>query len=571
MKASNRTIAYVLTRVATFLEVAGEDRFKFLAYRRAGRTIGRLEEPLHQTLEAGGELPDLPGIGRSISAAIDAIIKTGTTPLLTELELRIPPPVIELIRIRGLGASKVGDLMRAGVDSIDKLAAAVDDGSLAAMHGMGHRSADRIRRSLGEYLAHRGRFLRHVVTDRLAAISEHLESSDLCTRVHPAGSVRRGRESAGDLDILVVSDEPEEVLNFLATWDDAISATRVSSSHSQIATIEGLQIEVYVAPPESAGNALALLSGSGDHLEQVLALRPGGRVENGVVFAGNSPALAATEKEFYDRFGLPLIPPELREGRGEVEAAQAGRLPRLLEPGDLRGDLHMHTPHSDGLNSMHELAQRAQEKGYEYIAFADHTQNVAIANGMTAERTRIYLQEIERINAETIGIELLKGIEVDILKDGTLDLPDELLRQMDVVIASVHSHFNLSEREMTTRVLRAMDSRFVTTIGHPTCRLVGSRSCIPLDMEQIFAGARDTGTLLELNANPERLDLNDLHCRKAQEMGILVAISTDAHRTEQLDNMQFGVTQARRGWLEPGDVANTRSLTELRKVLHRKR
>lgn len=571
MKASNRTISYVLNRVATFLEVAGEDRFRFLAYRRAGRTIGRLEEPVHLLLEAGQELPDLPGIGRSLTAAIDSIIKTGTTPLLVEMEHRIPPPVIELIRIRGLGAGKVGDLMRAGIDSIDQLAAAVDDGRLAELHGMGHRTVDRIRRSLGEYLAHRGRFLRHVVTDRVAAISEHLESSGLCTAVHPAGSVRRGRESAGDVDILAVTDKPEKVLRFIASWEDAISVTRASPSHGQIATVEGLQVEVYVAPPDSAGSALALLTASADHLEQVLALTPTGRVENGVVFAGDHPVLVATEEEFYARFGLPLIPPELREGRGEVEAGLAGGLPRLLEPGDLRGDLHMHTPHSDGLNSMRELAQRALERGYQYIAFADHTKNVAIANGMTAERTRIYLQEIDKINAETTGIELLKGIEVDILKDGTLDLPDELLLQMDVVIASVHSHFNLSEREMTTRVLRAMDNRFVTTIGHPTCRLVGSRSCIPLDMEQIFAGARDTGTLLELNANPERLDLNDLHCRRAKEMGIPVAISTDAHRVEQLDNMRFGVTQARRGWLEPCDVANTRPLADLRKLLHRKR
>lgn len=571
MKSGNRHIAHILARAATLMEIAGENKFKVGAFKRAVRNVAACEVAIHQFLAANGRLPDLPGIGASLDEKIRAIIATGGFPELTQLESRIAPSVLELVRIRGLGTRKAGTLMRVGIDTIEALQSAVDDGTLAQLPGLGDRSVDRIQRSLNEYLSHRGRWLRHVATHLADSATGHLLATGLCEQVHTVGSTRRGQESAGDVDIVAVTRKPEAVLDSLISWDETVVLQPPVQGRAGVETLDGPIVDIRTVRPGGIGSVLALMTASAAHLEQLLSLRPRARIEEGVVHDSQGPVLVDTEVEFYARFGLPFIPPELREGSGELEAALAGRLPDLVDQSHIRGDLHMHTPHSDGKNSMEELATVAGQLGYEYMAFADHTQNVAIANGMTQARTLAYLEAVEELAGTLSGITLLTGIEVDILEDGSLDLPDDILARMDVVIASIHSHFNLPEDKMTQRLLRAMDSRFVNIMGHPTCRLIGSRSPIPLDMERVIEGAAQTGTMLELNSNPERLDLNAPHCRMARDAGVQVVISTDAHRTEQLSNMKFGVTQARRGWLEPHDVANTRPLREFLKLLQKKR
>ncbi len=574
MAVSNRHIAGVFDQIAIRLEISGENPFRSRAYRKAAQEVLRCEVQLASALAAGRPLPDLPGIGEVLRLKIRTIAETGTLDLLERLREQIPDHALELLRIRGLGPAKVRLLLEdSGIDTVDGLKEILDKGDAHSLKGLGLRTADRVRRSLGEYLKHRGRTLRARAALVVEPLLARMEKTGLFDTLMMAGSYRRGEETVLNIDLVAVAPDPQAAMDAVQALEEVEQVLRRTDAAISFRPPEGPTVDLYMVPAADLGAALHLLTGSGDHNTKLAELAAGREYsfDHFSLIGPEGPIPTPTEQLFYETLGLPSIPPELRQGAGEIEAAQNGRLPQLLTTGDIRGDLHMHTPYSDGRDPLGAMVRTARELGYEYLAFTDHTQNVAIANGMNAERTARYLDEIEALAARLEGISLLKGIEVDILKDGSLDLPDELLTRMDVVIASVHSHFNLPEEEMTDRVKRALDNPFVNVLAHPTCRLIGSRSPLPLDVDKVIEHAAATGTMLELNSNPERLDLNSQHCRQAANAGVHIVISTDAHSVQQLDNIHFGVTQARRGWLEAANVANTLPLDELKKLLYRKR
>ena len=574
MTVTNRHIAGVFDQIAVRLEIAGENPFRSRAYRKAAQEVLRCESRIASAVEAEEPLPELPGVGEALRIKIRTIVETGTVELLDRLRQQIPDSALELLRIRGLGPAKVRLLLEdSGIATVDKLKQVIEEEGARSLKGLGERTADRVRRSLGEYLKHRGRTLRVEAVRVVEPLLARMEGTGLFDTVLPAGSLRRGAETVRNIDLVAVAPDPQAALDAVLALEEVEQVLRRTEAAVSFRPSSGPTVDIYMVPPSSLGAALHLLTGSRAHcaaLAETVA-RQGLRFEGFSLVGPNGPVDTPTEAACYQTLGLPPPPPELREGAGEVEAAREGRLPDLLTTDDVRGDLHMHTPYSDGRDPLGAMVRVAREMGYQYLAFTDHTRNVAIANGMDAERTSRYLDDIEALAARLEGIALLKGIEVDILKHGNLDLPDELLKRMDVVIASVHSHFDLPEEEMTERVKRALDNRYVNVLAHPTCRLIGSRSPLPLNVEEVIEHAAVTGTMLELNSNPERLDLNARYCRLAAAAGVPVVISTDAHSVKQLANIQYGVTQARRGWLEPRNVANTLPLEELRKLLYRKR
>lgn len=574
MTVSNRHIAGVLDQIAIRLEISGENPFRSRAYRTAAQEVLRSELQLAAALEAGDPLPDLPGIGEVLRLKIRTIAENGTLELLDRLRQQIPDSALELLRIRGLGPAKVRLLLEdSGIDTVDGLKEILDKEGAQMPKGLGARTADRVRRSLGEYLKHRGRTLRARAVTVVEPLLARLADTDLFDTVVPAGSYRRGEETVLNIDLVAVAPAPQAAMDAVQALEEVGQVLRRTDDAISFRPPEDPTYNLYMVPSRSLGAALHLLTGSSGHNADLaeLAAGQGYSFDDFSLVGPGGPVQTPSEELFYQTLGLPSIPPELRQGRGEIEAAQKGPLPQLVATGDIRGDLHMHTPYSDGRDPLGALVRTARELGYEYLAFTDHTKNVAIANGMDAHRTARYLDDIEALASRLEGITLLKGIEVDIMKDGTLDLPDELLKRVDVVIASVHSHFNLPEEEMTDRVKRAFDNRFVNILAHPTCRLIGSRSPLPLNVEEVIEHAADTGTMLELNSNPERLDLHSEHCRLAAAAGVPMVISTDAHSVQQLDNIRYGVTQARRGWLEAANVANTLPLGDLKKLLYRKR
>jgi DNA polymerase (family 10) len=418
-------------------------------------------------------------------------------------------------------------------------------------------------------MSYRGRFLRREAEGLMKALLSYLRTCPAVLRAAPAGSFRRGRESVGNLNAVVATDAPEAVRSHVESWEEAQLPIVLDGAKLFFKLHAEVEADLLLVPEDRFGAAWHYQTGSAEHNRQLARLaRTRGLVpQPGGLYAGQETLETRDEEAFFDRLGLPWIPPELREGRGELEAAQGSALPRLVEPGEIRGDLHMHTTFTDGTASMLEMALAAKALRYEYIAVCDHTHNVRVANGLSPDRVAQYLEEVDRVNALVGGFTVLKGLEVDILPDGTLDMPESILERLDLVIASVHSAFDQSEDLMTARVLKALDSRWVHVLGHPSGRLIGQRSPLLLDMEQVFARAAQRGKMLELNANPERLDLTDLHCRQVRQMGIPIVISTDAHSISQLANMPRGIFQARRGWLEADDILNTRPLPELRRML----
>jgi DNA polymerase (family 10) len=587
MRASNARLSLLFHRLADRLEIAGGTPFQVHAYHRFADGVAMLAESLYDRWETGGALAELPGIGKAIAQKLDSLFRIGTFPLLEKLALEVPESQLELLRIRGLGPARVRALSeQIGVRDIDQLRLAMEDGRLDTVKGFGERTGSRIRRSLGEYLSHRGRRLRHLCDGPMDALIASLARCPSTVSVLPAGSYRRGIEDVGTLSLVVPTRHPEEIAACLEAQDfaqvvhepPADVEVGAGSSHPAPVTVRlrfdtGLAAQVVACVPEAAGAVLAWFTGSKAHRERLarIAASRGTTFSPTGLHSPSGPADTPDEASFYGALGLPYVPPELREDRGELEAALNLRLPRLVERGDILGDLHMHTRASDGTGSVLDMALAARALGHRYIAVTDHTQNVRIANGLTPERAEALIDEVRRTDGQVEGIRLLAGLEVDILKDGSMDMPDELLARLDVVIASVHSHFDQPQEEMTARVLMAMSHPHVHILAHPTGRLIGQRSALQLDMDRVFEAAVSNRVCLELNSNPERLDLNDEHCRMAARLGIPVVISTDAHSPAQLDNMKRGVVQARRGWLEPGNVVNTRSCEDAMAVLRRRR
>lgn len=571
----NTTIARFFEEIADLLDIQGENPFRVRSYRNAGRLIADLTENIAEIAAAGGDLTRFPGIGGSLAEKIAEIARTGRLRFLEELKQQLPPGLPALLRIEGLGPKKVKlfyDRLR--IENLDQLEAAAREGKLRDLPGMGAKSEEKILRAIAAYRPGAARTRLDVGFTYAESIVGRLQGVPGVKRLVPAGSLRRRRETIGDLDILAICSDGGPLMEAFAGYDGAEAVIARGPTKSSLRLRGGLQVDLRVLDEKSFGAALLYFTGSKDHNIALrrLAQEKGLKVsEYGVFRAGREgePLAGKTEEECYRLLGLDWIPPELRENRGEIEAAAAGKLPDLIELADVRGDLHAHTTATDGKNSIAEMAAGAKAQGYEYLALTDHTRAVRVAGGLSAAEMSRHLRAIEQARDGAKGIALLKGVEVDILADGRLDLPEAVLGACDVVVASVHSRFSLPEKEMTKRIVSALKNPRVNILAHPTGRLLLEREPYAVDIEEVIRAAAGEGVILEINAHPSRLDLNDVHARMARAAGAKIVISTDAHSVAQFPLMRYGVFTARRGWLAKGDVVNTYPLAKLLGFLKR--
>ena len=572
MPLHNADIARVFEDIADLLELDDENPFRIRAYRNASRIIGDLQLDLAASIRRGEEPPKLPGIGEDLSEKIHEIVTTGHCALLDRLRKKTPAAITELLRIPNLGPKRVKALYRGlEVRTLEELYRAARDGRIRGLPGFGEKSELNILQSVEARLSKARRFKLAVAAQYADAVADYLRKASGVGQVVVAGSLRRMRETVGDIDILATADASSDVMSRFVGYEEVQEVLSRGDTRSSVRLASGIQVDLRVVPRESYGAALHYFTGSKAHNIAIrrLAQARGLKLNEYGVFRGQKRVSGETEESVFAAVGLPYVPPELREDRGEIEAARAGRLPRLVELGDLKGDLHCHSRWTDGHHSIREMALAAKARGLEYLAITDHSRRIAAVHGLDPSRLREQIDEIGR--TEVAGITLLKGIEVDILEDGTLDLPDLLLAELDIVVAAVHSSFNLPRARQTERILRALDHPRVTMLAHPLGRLIDAREPYEVDMLKIIRRAAARGRFLELNAHPERLDLSDTHCRMAKDEGVLVAISSDAHSVQQFDNLRYGIGQARRGWLEKKDVLNALSLRELRRLLPGKR
>ncbi|GAB4370194.1 MAG: DNA polymerase/3'-5' exonuclease PolX [Acidobacteriota bacterium] len=568
----NAGYARIFDEIADLLEIRGENPFRVRAYRNAARTVEGLAEPLDE-LAAQGEqaLVALPGIGHDLALKILEIARTGRLAFLDRLHDEVPATLAELLRVPGLGPKRVRLLWKKlGVTTLDDLEEALAADRLAGLEGFGPTLIDKVRRGLAERREH-ARRVRLDVADRVAAsLVDRLGRGRRGIEIVVAGSLRRRRDTVGDLDVLATGSTRGLITRF-TELDDVSEVLAAGQTRASVVLASGLQVDLRVVPRASFGSALQYFTGSKEHSivlrrraqERELKLNEYG------VFRGARRVAGRTEEEVYAALDLPWIPPELRENRGEIEAAAAGDLPELVTLDDIRGDLQMHTDWSDGEASIEQMARAARDLGHEYIAITDHGPTVRVTGGLDARRLARQAKEIDAVNERLDGIRVLKGVETDILEDGSLDLPDAALSRLDYVLATVHTRMTMSRREMTRRIARALRHPLVTALGHPTGRLIGRRAPYEVDFDEIVRVAAGEGKLLEIDGHPERLDLDDVHARKAAEAGVPIVISTDAHRPADLELIRYGVDQARRAWLSAAQVANTRSLKEFLALIRR--
>jgi DNA polymerase (family 10) len=572
MPVHNADIAALFEEIADRLEIQGANPFRIRAYRNAARTLGELPQEARALLEKGGDLTRLPGIGDDLAAKIQEIVGTGRCSLLERLRRELPPAVTELLRIPGLGPKRVKALYHdLEVQTVEQLYRAARDGLIRALPGFGEKTELNILQAVEAHASQTHRFKLAVAAQYAEALTSFLQTAPGVKQVAIAGSFRRMRETVGDLDILVTATANSPVMQHFTAYDEVAEILSAGSTRASVVLKSGLQVDLRVVEEKSYGAALCYFTGSKAHNIAIrrIAQQLGLKINEYGVFRGTERIAGEDEVSVYRSVGLPFIPPELREDRGEIEAAHAGSLPRLVEFADLRGDLHAHTRATDGHDSLREMALAAQALGLEYLAITKHSRHLTVAHGLDPLRLARQCEEIDRLNLELDGITLLKGIEVDILEDGSLDLPDEALGRLDLVIGAVHSQFHLSRAKQTGRILRAMDHPHFTLLAHPSGRLIDRREPYDVDMLRIIRHARDRGCFLELNAHPDRLDLLDSQCQMAKEEGVLVSINSDAHSSFDFSNLKYGVGQARRGWLEKDDVLNTRPLAALRRLLKR--
>ncbi len=574
----NKAIANVFYETADLMEINGDDSFRIRSYRRAAEALEGLPEQVSTLICEPKKLLEIPGIGKGMAANIQDLCRSGKLGIHQELLQKYRPSMLELLKIQGLGPKTIALLWSAfqvsDVAGVEKLAR---EGKLRELPRLSEKSEQKILKAIENYRRITGRFLLDEADRTAEKLTEHLKHIRGIEKITPAGSLRRGRETVGDLDMLItgpccVDDRQragliEEILRFpgiqevLAKGDNKVSFKLRS----------GMQVDVRTLPPESYGAAMQYFTGSKNHnvtLRQ-RALKMGYTLsEYGLFRLDNNQRVAgATEEEIYGKLKLDWIPPELRESCGEIEAAAEHKLPNLITLPDIRGEVHMHTVETDGKCTIDEMAGAAKERGYKYIAITDHSKNLAFANGLDDKRALEHIARIRAANDQIRGITVMAGVEVDILADGELDLSDDVLEQMDVVVASVHSAFNQEPQQMTDRLLRALSNKNVSILGHPTGRLLLRRDAYAFDMDVVLKAARENKVAMELNAYPDRLDLNDVHLRMARERGVKIVINTDAHHTSHFEKIKYGILQARRAWLTPSDVLNTLPEKQFRRAM----
>ena len=576
----NLDVARTLTELADLLEIQGASPFRIRAYRNAVNTINSLSRPLKDMVAAGEDLTELPGVGKSVTKYIGEFLTSGSISRLEEVSAEFPRSLVQLMRLDGVGPKKARKLFEElDVRTVDDLASELEAGRVQTLDGFGVKSAAKIIDAIEDHKKHTGRFQIRETERLIAGLLEHMQSAPGVARIELAGSLRRRKETIGDVDILAeLEGDGTPVVDHFVSFSGAQRVVGAGSTKGSIVLHSGLQVDLRVIPSRSFGSALQYFSGSKEHNVAVRsrAVRQGLRVNEWGVFRvpeteddepigkEDGERLAGdTEQSVYEVLGMSWVPPELRENRGEVEAACEDELPELVSLEDIRGDLQMHSTWSDGKASVEEMARSCLERGYEYFALTDHSQAMAMVQGLTPERAREQWAEIEQVQELVPGIRILKSVEVDILKDGSLDMPDDVLEQLDVLVISVHSFMDQNKKTMTDRVLRAMQHPSADILAHPTGRIINRREPFELDVEAVLEAAADLSVAVELNANPNRLDFSDVHVHRAKELAVPVVISTDAHSLRGLADMRFGVDQARRGWLEASDVLNTRSVEEM--------
>jgi DNA polymerase (family 10) len=576
---TNASIADAFDQIADLLEFQGANPFRVRAYRNGARTVRDYTEPLAALAPEGkARLMQIQGIGEDLAAKIVTLVATKELPMLKELQQQVPDSVLALLRIPGLGPKKAAALHKElGVKTLDELRAACEAGQVKGLKGFGAKTEQTILAGICVAATAEIRMYWAEADKIVQLLRQHLADCASIEQLEFAGSYRRGRDTVGDLDLLVVSTNPTEVMDRFVTFLETADVLARGDTKCSIRTRTGFQIDLRVVPAESFGAALQYFTGSKDHnvILRGMAKDRGLKINEWGVYrvadAGkNTPEMricGTTEREVYDALDLPHFPPELREARREFEWARQGKLPELIEIGDIRGDLHMHTTASDGSGTIEEMIAAARARGLAYIAITDHSQRVSMARGLNSQRVLEQWIEIERIKRDLPkGFTLLKGIECDILEKGGMDLPDDVLAQGDFIIASVHYGQKQSRLQITERILGAIENPHVSMVAHPTGRLLNRRDAYEVDLDAVFAAAKKHGKLLELNANPARLDLNDVYCAAAKQHGIPIVISTDAHSPEGMNVLRYGILQARRGGLSKTDVANTRTWPQLKKL-----
>ena len=567
MPKTNADLAAAFEQTADLLELQQANPFRIRAYRNAARLVGELKLDLVAQVERGEALPRLPGIGADLAGKIEEFARSGHLALLDRLRRQIPAGVAEMLQLPGLGPKRVRALYEElHITSLAQLARAARDGLIRELPGFGARTEARILEAV-EAHSHKPQRLKLVTAAQYAsALAKYLRGGPGVSDVIAAGSLRRARDTVGDLDLLACAPHGAAVCRHLLAYPEVAQVRAAGDTRATVVLHSGLQVDLRVVPESSFGAALVYFTGSKAHNIRLrtLALERGLKLNEYGLFEGRRLVAAATEQEVYRALGLPWIAPELREDRGEIEAALKNRLPVLIERADLAGDLHVHTDWSDGTAGIEAMARAAKAHGLSYVAISDHSRRLTVAQGLDPQRLAKQCAEVEAANRALKGIELLTGIEVDVLEDGSLDLPDGALAPLDVVIAAVHSKFDLSRAAQTRRILAALDHPRVRILAHPLGRLIDRREPYDVDMLAVIRKCKARHVALELNAHPQRLDLTDIACRMAKEEGARIVINSDAHAEHEFDNLDFGIGQARRGWVEKADVINTRPLGEVR-------
>ena len=566
----NAQVADIFDEIADLVELDQGNEFRVRAYRAAARTIRNLPQRLEDLADADEDLSEIPDIGESSAAKIHEILATGTCERLQELRDQVPAELTDVMRIPQLGPTTVMQLHRElGIENLDDLQAAAEAGDVRALEGLGQKTEQAVLAGLSSVRSGRGRFLLKEAADHVASLGRGLEGIAAITRWRVAGSYRRRKETVGDLDIVIQATDREAAADAIIDLSDVEEVVSRGRERLTLRLIGDLQVDVRFVEEASFGSALLYFTGAKAHSIELrkLALERDWKLNEYGLFKGDNRLAGATEESVYHRLNLPWIAPELREDRGELDAARTGGLPELVELDQIRGDLHAHTDASDGSAGIRAMAEAARERGYAYLAITDHSKRVSVANGLDDEAIAAHARCIRAVNEELDDLWLMAGVEVDILDDGSLDLRETTLEDLDWVVASVHSSFDLDERAMTERLVTAVESGVVHCLGHPTTRMLRKRAPVSFDADRLFAACAERGVYLEVNAQPQRLDLPDTFCQRAKRAGARFTISTDAHEPSDLGFMPYGVDVARRGWLGSEDVLNTMTVSRLRKVL----
>jgi DNA polymerase (family 10) len=585
----NVEIARILEDIADLLELQDANPFRTRAYRNAARTVEAHAAPLRKLVADEADLTELQGIGKDIAGYIRELVQTGRLSLLDDLGKAVPRSLVELTRIPGLGAKRVRVLWQElGIETLRELERAAKADEIKDLKGFGAKTQQKTLDGIAALRRRGTRFKLSEADQHVEPLVEHLRGERTALTIELAGSYRRRQETVGDIDLLVIAKDPGPVVRRFISYPGVRKVELAGDTKASVILASGLQVDLRILPRKSYGAALQYFTGSKEHSVRLRkrAVERGLRISEYGVFrvstgktaedqAARDPwagemVAGREEREVYEAVELPWIPPELREDRGEIEAAEQGRLPRLIELNDIRGDLQTHTTWSDGHASVEEMLDACVKRGYEYFAVTDHSKALAMTGGLDAKKLREQLREVDEIASGRTEITLLRSMEVDILPDGSLDLDDESLETLDVVLVSVHSKLDLPPAKQTTRILKAMQHPEVNILGHPTGRLINKREPMEFDLDEVLHCAAQCGVAVELNAHPDRLDLKDTHLMKAHELGVKLVIGTDAHRPEDLALMRYGVDQARRAWLERGDILNTRPLTQLLEALRRR-